>query len=302
MPVLEFTIPPQWDQKTVNSVAHGAIHLSSGQLKNAKYHGCILLDGMPVHTNERVTAGQLLRLEWPEKENTLPQPSGRILHIPFEDEHLMIIDKPAPLPTACSARQSGETLENAVYSHLNCPNPFVYRPVNRLDKGTSGLMIVAKSAYAQNLLQNQLHSDGFIREYLAVTEGIPSQATGMIDLPIGKAEGATIKREVREDGQSAQTQYHVLQTENQRALIRLRLLTGRTHQIRVHLASMGCPVAGDFLYGTELAELPGRFALHSTWLRVLHPITGQWLEYESALPKSLSGLLNGGDGNHGLSP
>ena len=114
----------------------------------------------------------------------------------------------------------------------------------------------------------------------------------MIDLPIAKAEGATIRREVRADGKPARTHYRLLETRGGRSLLRLRLDTGRTHQIRVHLSALGCPVAGDFLYGTELDDLPGRFALHSALVRLRHPVTGEWIERESPLPPELSALMD----------
>lgn len=203
------------------------------------------------------------------------------LRVAFEDEYLMMVDKPAPLPSASSPRQALPTLENAVYAYLGCPEDFVYRPVNRLDKGTSGLMLVAKTAYAQDQMQQLLHTDHFQREYLAVAEGRLPEKQGLIDLPIRKADGATVKREVGPGGKEARTWYWVLREENDRSLIRLRLDTGRTHQIRVHLSALGCPIVGDFLYGTESEELPGRFALHSFRCRFLHPVTGQWVERES---------------------
>ena len=203
-----------------------------------------------------------------------------------------MIDKPAPLPSSSSQKKEGPTLENALYAYAGSPEGFVYRPVNRLDKGTSGLMLAARTAHAQHLLQRLLHGSEFIREYLAVVEGAPPRDRGVIDLPIGKADGATIRREVRADGKPARTYYRVLETRGDRSLLRLRLETGRTHQIRVHLSALGCPVAGDFLYGTELDDLPGRFALHSALVRLRHPVTGEWIERESPLPSALSALLS----------
>lgn len=290
MPLHTVLIPPEMDGWKLRSAALGALHLSSGEFKRAKFHGQMTLDGVPVHADARVKAGQVLALFVPEAERELPQPAHIPLSIAYEDEHFWIIDKPAPLPTASSTRQEGPTLENALFAHLGQPQTFCYRPVNRLDKGTSGLMIAAKTANAQHQLQQMLHTDDFAREYLAVVEGAPEQDEGVIDLPIGKADGATVKREVRADGKEARTHFRVLQ-RGTRSLIRLRLETGRTHQIRVHMSALGCPVTGDFLYGWEIEELPGRFALHSAYVRLRHPFTGEWLERESELPPALQALV-----------
>ena len=290
MPVYTLVITPEMEGRPVRRAAMGALGLSSGQFKRAKFHGRILLDGAPVLADARIRAGQTLTLEIPEVENTLPQPFDIPFDVLYEDEHFWMIAKPAPLPTASSCHQDGPTLENALFARLGCPQDFVYRPVNRLDKGTSGLMLAARHAHAQHQLQQMLHTDAFIREYLAVVEGAPKDDEGVIDLPIGKCDGATVRREVRADGKSARTFYRVVQ-RGPRSLVRLRLDTGRTHQIRVHMSALGCPVAGDFLYGTELPELPGRFALHSAFVRLRHPLTGEWIERECALPQELGKLL-----------
>lgn len=290
MPDYTLAIGPEWEGRALRAAALSI--LSSGQFKRAKFEGLITLDGVPVHADTHLRAGQVLRLSIPEPEHEAPLPVSIPLSVPYEDAYFWMIDKPAPLPTACSARQDGPTLENAVYAMAGCPSPFVYRPVNRLDKGTSGLLLVARTAQAQHLLQQLLHTEDFVREYLAVVDGAPPESEGVIDLPIGKAEGATIKREVRTDGRAARTFYRVLQSGEGRSLLRLRLDTGRTHQIRVHLSALGCPVTGDFLYGTERPDLlPGRFALHSAFIRLRHPQTGLWITRESPLPPALRALL-----------
>ncbi|MBR6571015.1 MAG: RluA family pseudouridine synthase [Clostridia bacterium] len=278
--------------RSIRSVALHAIGMSSGQFKRAKFQGQLLLDGVRVTADVRVKAGQQLELYVPDIAGSKPQTLDIPLHIVYEDEYLYVIDKTAPLPSAPSTRQDTPTLENALYTHLGCPESFVYRPVNRLDKGTSGLMIVAKDAHIQYLLQSMLHTDHFIREYLAVVDGCPPLDEGVIDLPIAKADGATVRREVRPDGKEARTFYRVLR-RGQRSLVRLRLDTGRTHQIRVHMAHLGCPVTGDFLYGTEIPDIPMRFALHSAMITLKHPITGRVMTLESELPQALQGLLEG---------
>ena len=291
MPTHTLMIRPEMEGRSIRAIALGEIGMSSGQFKRAKFQGSILLDGQRVTADVRVRAGQQLSLFVPEKALEKPKALDMPVEIVYEDESLWVINKPAPLPSAPSARQDTPTLENALFSHLGCPEGFVYRPVNRLDKGTSGLMIVAKDAHAQYLLQHMLHTPDFVREYLAVVDGCPPHMEGLIDLPIAKADGATVRREVRPDGKEARTFYRVLQ-KGEKSLVRLRLDTGRTHQIRVHMAHMGCPVTGDFLYGTELPEkLPGRFALHSAGIRLIHPVSGQEVALESPLPPALEALL-----------
>ena len=292
MPRYELIIPPALDGRTVRQAAMGGLRLSGGQFKRAKFHGALMVDGSPVLADRRVHAGERLSVDVPEASAPPPEPFSLPLRVPYEDAHFWMIDKPAPLPSSSSQKKEGPTLENALYAYAGRPEGFVYRPVNRLDTGTSGLMLAARTAHAQHLLQRLLHGSEFIREYLAVIEGAPPRDQGVIDLPIGKAEGATIRREVRADGKPARTHYRLLETRGGRSLLRLRLDTGRTHQIRVHLSALGCPVAGDFLYGTELDDLPGRFALHSALVRLRHPVTGEWIERESPLPPELSALMD----------
>lgn len=291
MPTHKLIITPEMENRSIRAIATGVVGMSSGQFKRAKFHGAILLDGRRVTADVRVQAGQVLEMQVPEVVNSQPEALNIPLSIIYEDESLWVIDKPAPMPSAPSQKQGTPTLENALFAHLGEPKQFVYRPVNRLDKGTSGLMIVAKDAHSQHLLQKMLHTEDFVREYLAVVDGAPKQDEGLIDLSIAKADGATVRREIRADGKEARTFYRVIQ-KGKRSLVRLRLDTGRTHQIRVHMAAQGCPVTGDFLYGTELPqELPGRFALHSATIRLKHPIKGEWITVESKLPEVLESLL-----------
>lgn len=215
----------------------------------------------------------------------------------YEDEDMLIIDKPAPLPTGASARQDGLTLESVLYARYGVQAGWQFRPVNRLDKGTSGLMAAAKTAHAHFGLQRQLHTPDFEREYLAITAGAPAPDCGTITLPIGREPGSLVKRRVCEDGRPCTTHYEVLSRAGDLVLIRLRLETGRTHQIRVHMSALGCPVLGDFLYGEEDARLPGRFALHSCRLRCVQPVTGAVIELEASLPRMLKAVLTRGAGD-----
>ena len=290
MPVLTHTVSGAEAGRTVKSIALGEMRMSRSLFSSLKFSGGLTLDGNPVRADARLEAGQVLRAQWRDSQTLCLTPYAVSFEIPYRDERYWIVDKPAPLPTLCSARQEGPTLENALYDRLDCPKDFVFRPVNRLDKGTSGLLAVARDAHAQQLLQRQLHTDAFVREYLAVCRGHLPQTEGTVDLPIAKGDG--VRREVRSDGVRAVTHYRVENETEAYSLVRLRLETGRTHQIRVHMAALGCPVAGDYVYGQADSRLPGRFALHACRLRFANPFTGERVEVESPLPGALKALLH----------
>ena len=289
MPVLEYIISGEEAGRTVKSVALKEMRLSRGQFSSLKFSGGLTLDGQPVRADVRLREGQTLCARWQDQGSAALTPYPGPFEIPFQDDHFLIIDKPAPLPTLCSVRQSGPTLENGLYARLGCPENFVFRPVNRLDKGTSGLLAVARDAHAQQLLQRQLHTDAFVREYRAVCLGHLPKKEGVIDLPIVKGDG--VRREIGPGGVRAVTHYRVEAEDQTYSLVRLRLETGRTHQIRVHLKALGCPIVGDYVYGEADPRLPGRFALHACFLRFVHPFTGEEIRRESPLPPELKALM-----------
>ena len=163
--------------------------------------------------------------------------------------------------------------------------------VSRLDKGTSGLLIAAKSGYVHDRLRRALHSDNLRREYRAVAVGAVTPDHGVIDAPIGRADGSIIRRCVRADGLPSLTEYETLQTNERFTLLRLRPQTGRTHQLRVHMAYLGYPLAGDWLYGTEDKNLIARPALHSYELWFTQPITGQEFHFTATIPQDMQRLL-----------
>jgi 23S rRNA pseudouridine1911/1915/1917 synthase len=264
------------------------MRLSHRQLSAIKASGGMLLDGVPVHANAVVRAGQVVTARIPEDEESPAAPDDKPVDIVYEDEDLLIVNKSAPLACQSSPRQPDNTLENRMAHYFRALPGYTFRPVNRLDKGTSGLMVVAKHAHAQMLLSAQLHTDAFVREYLAVVCGRPPLDEGAVDLPIAKEAGPTIRRVVDPDGRPSVTHYAEERSGNGLSLVRLRLETGRTHQIRVHMAALECPVLGDFLYGEEDARLPRRFALHSHRLAFAHPLTGARMAFEAPLPPELA--------------
>ena len=280
---MEYRVKTEEDGRRIRDILRRSMEISYSAMKSAKWNGRILLNGEPVHTDARVQAGDtVLFIPAEDRPVYALKPYDIPLEIPYIDEHLMVVVKPSPLASQSSRNHPDDSLENALYSYFGCPADFVYRPVNRLDKGTGGLMVVARTPYAQHLMQRKLQGSDFIRRYLALTDGIPAEQEGVIDLPIGKAPEASVKRIITPDGKKSITRYRVLRRNEGGALILLELRTGRTHQIRVHLSAIGCPVHGDFLYGTEDPErFAGRFALHSAYLEMKHPVTGEQMQFTS---------------------
>ena len=163
--------------------------------------------------------------------------------------------------------------------------------VSRLDRGTSGLLIAAKNGYVHDRLRRALHSSDLRREYRAVAVGRVEPPCGVIDAPIGRAEGSIIRRCVRADGLPSLTEYETLQVNDRFTLLRLRPQTGRTHQLRVHMAYLGHPLAGDWLYGTEDKTLIARPALHSYELWFTQPVTGLELHFTAPIPQDMQRLM-----------
>ena len=274
---MEYTVKPEEAGRRLRDILRRSMEVSYTAMKSAKWNGRIRLNGEPAATDAIVQAGDTVRIDWADDTPAYrPRRFDMPLEVPWEDEHLMAVVKPAPLASQSSRNHPDDSLENAVYTRSGCPDNFVYRPVNRLDKGTAGLMVIAKTPHAQHLMQKELHTPRFRRRYLAWTDGIPEPRAGVIELPIAKAPGASVKRIISPEGKLSRTKYRVLEERSGTALILLELETGRTHQIRVHLSAAGCPVRGDFLYGRELPEeFPGYFALCSAALDMTHPVTGE---------------------------
>ena len=281
---MEYRVGTGEGGRKVRDILRRSMMVSYSAMKSAKWDGRIRLNGEPVHTDAVVREGDTVSVEWaPDRPVYALKPYDLPLEVPYEDEHLTVVVKPSPLASQSSRNHPDDSLENAMFSRFGCPEGYVYRPVNRLDKGTGGLMVVARTPHAQHLMQRQLHSPAFRRRYLALTDGAPAGREGIIDLPIAKAPEASVRRIISPEGKPSVTRYRVLrETGEGRALLLLELETGRTHQIRVHLSAAGCPVHGDFLYGREDPDgFPGCFALHSAFLDFIHPVTGERMAFRS---------------------
>ena len=214
-------------------------------------------------------------------------PAPLPFEIVYEDEDLLVINKPADMPIHPSFQNHGNTLADALTWHYQQQGKeFVYRCINRLDRDTTGLLIVARHQLSASILSDMVRKREIHREYLAIVEGIPPEK-GTISAPIGRKEGSAILREVNfETGEPARTHFTRLETRNGLSLVSLKLETGRTHQIRVHMAYIGCPLIGDYLYYPDHTRI-NRQALHSYRLSFLHPITGKALSFTAPLPEDM---------------
>ena len=287
--ILESVVLPADDGRKIKFYVRGAMGVSYGQFASLKMREGMRVNGVPVHANHILRTGDRVEVAIEETGSSLAEPVAGEVDVRYEDDMLMILNKPAPLACQSSSRNAAPALENFLMARYGAG--FVFRPLNRLDKGTSGLMCAAKNAHAYQLMQRTLHTGDYLRQYLAVVCG-RREGSGVVDAPIAKEDAATVRRVVDfEKGKPAVTRWESQGVFGEYSLVRLTLETGRTHQIRVHMAHLGHPVAGDFLYGTELACLPGRFALHSARIRLTHPMTGEVLEITSPLPEELQNLL-----------
>ena len=245
----------------------------------------ILLSGRRVRVTERVETGDVLSIRIGDMGRNEAEPLLEPLEIPWEDPYLAVLEKPAGISVYGEGRPNIAGILAGKWG-----DSIEFHPVNRLDMGTSGLMAAAKDGYTHDRLRRLLHTEAFLREYLAVAEGVLPEKQGTISLPVSRFDPAAGRVRVDPCGLPARTEYRVISELRGRSLLLLRLVTGRTHQIRVHLAAVGHPLTGDGIYGSRSPEI-GRPALHSHRLRLIHPVTGQIVDVTSPLPSDMRALV-----------
>ena len=216
-------------------------------IKNAKVGG-IHLNKNPVTVRAMVNEGDLVEIYLPEERSEGIPPMDIPLRVLYEDDDILAVDKPTNMPTHPSKGNNLPTLANAVMGYYN--GDFVFRSVNRLDRDTSGIVIIAKTRLSAYSLSSTMKAGLWEKKYHALVMGVPYPQSDIIDAPIERIEEGNIKRMVRPDGKRAITKYNVKEAYGDYSLCEITLLTGRTHQIRVHMAHIGHPLVSDFLYGT----------------------------------------------------
>lgn len=283
---LSFVVSPQFEGRCLRDFLRES-DVSATLIKTVKNEaGGFWVGDDPIRTCDKVHQGQLVTFALPPEPPTSVQPQEIPLSIAYESPHVMVLEKPAGMAVHPTLNYKDGTLANAYMGLMHKRGEAgVFRPVNRIDKDTSGLVLCAKNAWSASLLAKSVS-----KEYLAIVEGTLPES-GVIEQPIGRAPGSIILRRVDPEGKPSRTEYTAEQCSGRHTLVRAVPITGRTHQLRVHFAHIGHPLAGDDLYGGS-REYIGRHALHCAQITFEDPIRKQPVRVESPLPEDMQALLN----------
>ncbi|MBQ8212630.1 MAG: RluA family pseudouridine synthase [Clostridia bacterium] len=285
---MEYRITEAHDGKLLRQFLQADLRLSSKEIKHIKF----LENGLTVN-GERVTVrrilhtGDLLRIASEDTETAPIKPVDLPIAILYEDAHIVVPTKPADMPTHPSHDHYDDTVANALaYRYAKNGEPFVFRPVNRLDRNTSGLLLIARNRTSAGRLSEAMKSGKIRKSYLAILDGEMPLGEGVIDACLHRTTESIILREVcppdAPDAAPSRTEYRVLAVENGHTLVEAHPITGRTHQLRVHFAHIGHPLTGDDLYGTP-SDAIARHALHARTLVFPHPMTSEVMELTAQL-------------------
>ena len=295
--ILSYTITKKDTNKTIGQIIDTEFRISNRLFSKLLKLKKINLNQQNIDTRIIPNEGDIISIDFDyEEENDNIVPTKLDLDIIYEDEWLLVVNKPAGIATHPSLLHYDNSLSNGVKSYFNKIGlKKKIRPVNRLDINTSGVIIFAKCEYIQENFSKQMQSGVFHKEYLCIVEGRFDCKSNTINLPIARKPDSIIERQVDENGQIAITHYEVLNEITYNAnytysLLKCILETGRTHQIRVHTSAINHPIIGDSLYGST-SELIGRQALHSYCIKCVHPITKKELIFISEMPKDMKTLL-----------
>lgn len=311
---MHITVPPGKQKERIDVfLSHQIENATRNKVQQAIKQGYVTVDGAPVKANHIVTPGEEISITLPRPDPPAAQPENIPLSIIYEDESVLIVNKPAGMVTHPAHGNYSGTLVNALlyYTQSNLAetdDPLRPGIVHRLDKDTSGLMVIAKSEFALRFIAKQFSDRSIDREYWAIVWGSFSTKSGTIEASLGRSTSDRKKIAVTDDGKLAITNYEVIEEFDNLSLIRLKLLTGRTHQIRVHLASEKKPVFGDPTYGgrrivyggvtprrkafiNNLLERLPRQALHAKTIGFIHPDTREKVFFESELPEDMTYVL-----------
>ena len=256
----------------------------------------IVLNGERVTVRKTVKTGDILELEYTDDKSLTEQseiiPTNLPLEILYEDDDIILVNKPPYMPTHPSQNHYTDTLANALRFYFdNKDIPFIFRAVNRLDNATSGIVLVAKNRFSAGKLSQSMHEHKISKSYLAILNGVPNELCGEICSPIKREQDSIIKRVISDDGAFSLTKYNTLIVGDMFSLVEASPITGRTHQLRVHFSHIGHPICGDTLYGYP-SHLIKRQALHAYKISFEHPTNGARLTIKAKLPPDMIELYS----------
>lgn len=266
--------------------------ISDRLIKKLKKSKQLYINSKLGHINEKLNLHDIITvcLDFEETSDNIV-PTKMNLDILFEDDGLLIVNKPPFIPVHPSMDHFEDSLSNGVKYYFNSINlKRKIRPVNRLDKNTSGIVVFAKNEYIQECLVKQMKSNTFEKEYIALLEGNLEENSGTINAPIARKDNSIIERQISEDGFASITHYKLIKNYKNFCLVKFLLETGRTHQIRVHTKYIGHSILGDDLYGKK-TDLINRQALHAYRIKFIHPITKNIIEIETNLPDDMADII-----------
>ena len=289
---LTYTATPLDQDTLLRDILSAKLLLSHSLVVRLKQQNKIKVNGYTAHVNYLINAGDIITIDMDltEESKIIPEPIP--LDIIYEDVDFLVVNKPAGMSTHPSRQGGTGTLANAVTHYWQeLGRNTLFRPINRLDKDTSGLILIGNSQFAHQGIFNQVKGRTIERSYIALVEGLMVKDSSRIDQPIARQDDKSRRRIVHSDGHPAVTHYQVLDKYPGHTLLSLRLETGRTHQIRVHLSFLGRPICGDLLYGCA-SPLIDRQALHANKLRFTHPRSGKEVILEVPLAADIQSAID----------
>ncbi len=286
--ILKIKIKDEFNGYTVGTVIRNSFGISSHLLSDLKKSGGILLDSKSTTVRHTVNAGSTLELVIrDESSSETIEPSAIPIEVIYEDEDILAVNKPKDMPVHPSINNHGNTLANAVMNYYS-GREFVFRPITRLDRDTTGVVIIAKNKFSAQALSDSMKDGRFTKKYVAILSNTPKELCGTVCAPIARAEDSVIKRCVSGSGKEARTEYKIIkQLCDGECVGLLSPITGRTHQIRVHMEHIGCPLKYDYLYGKEIEGKT--LYLHCASVTFPHPCGGEPITV-SCLPHEFDGV------------
>ena len=290
---IEYTIPKSQNGLRVEQFLRRKGYSRQNLTEIKRMPQGILVNGIHYYMRQTLAAGDHLQVCICETESSEKIPPVKLpLNIVYEDEDILVINKPAGMPIHPSMKNYYNSLANALaWYYQDQGKPFIFRCSNRLDRDTSGLTVISKHLVSASIMADMTKKRLVHREYLAIVKGDLTPPAGTITAPLSRKEGSIIERTVDFDhGEEAITHYKLIREANGHSLVSLKLETGRTHQIRIHMKYLGFPLIGDYLYNPDMEHMT-RQALHSHHMEFAHPITGEWMSFTAPLPADMANVL-----------